>query len=624
MCTPARIFIVLRSVFFILLGLSVALLSCSKDRPAPVAPAGKSLASLAAPAAPTNLRFDAPTDSSCTVRWDASDGATDYDVNYKPAVGGRWTNEPHRGIGLSNTIHDLQPNTEYRWAVRAENSDGTSAWVFGSNFTTLPENQDGQDGGEAVLALEKPASPTNLRFDAPTDSSCTVRWDASDGAADYDINYKLASGGRWINEPHAGDGLHNTIHDLQPNTEYRWAVRAENSDGTSEWVFGPNFTTLPEDQDGQDGGEAVSDITETASSVYTEEEWVYWWEYKDLTSKLSIWRANLDGSNATEILFNQDLRWLESFTLDVNRDLMYWSQGDNPASIWRANLDGSNATEILSESYPFALGHPPLYLDVAGGWIFWVEQNRSTDTYVFYRTSLDGNNTEHIDSGVPISSRGTFRIIGVFNGSTVYWRDECRSGSSRCGSRFRVALVNFDTNIDADRVKRLPQAEGSYFWPDELWHVTEDYMYWNSSGNYGRNDFRGLWRTNLDGSNATKIDHNTVNIQSFTLDAADSRMCWLGGRAGSAIVQCTSLDGASVEDVFNFDVWPTWPVFLDMDEDRVFWVELNESREIGFDIEYSYSLWQVSRMNPIPEVLFSKVSKNVSLRVQLLALGLHP
>ena len=213
---------------------------------------GKSLASLAAPAAPTNLRFDAPTDSSCTVRWDASDGATDYDVNYKPAVDGRWTNEPHRGIGLSNTIHDLQPNTEYRWAVRAENSDGASEWIHGPNFTTRPSEDDGLNG--------VPASPTNLRFDAPTDSSCTVRWDASDGATDYDINYKLASGGKWINEPHAGDGLYNTIHDLEPETEYRWAVRAENSDGASAWVFGPNFTTLPDDIEGDDSVETDSEL----------------------------------------------------------------------------------------------------------------------------------------------------------------------------------------------------------------------------------------------------------------------------------------------------------------------------------------------------------------------------
>ena len=55
---------------------------------------------------------------------------------------GEWTNEPHRGTGLSNTINDLEPGTEYRWAVRAENEDGRSEWVFGPNFTTL--GADGQ------------------------------------------------------------------------------------------------------------------------------------------------------------------------------------------------------------------------------------------------------------------------------------------------------------------------------------------------------------------------------------------------------------------------------------------------------------------------------------------------
>ena len=198
-------------------------------------PSGKAQALLEAPPAPTNLRFDAPTDSSCTVRWDAAAGATDYDVNYKPAVGGRWTNAPHRGVGLYNTIHDLAPNTEYRWAVRAENGDGASEWIHGPNFTTRPSEEDGLN--------DVSASPTNLRFDAPTDSSCTVRWDAVEGATDYDVNYKPAVGGRWTNAPHRGVRLYNTIHDLAPNTEYRWAVRAENGDGASEWVFGPNFTT---------------------------------------------------------------------------------------------------------------------------------------------------------------------------------------------------------------------------------------------------------------------------------------------------------------------------------------------------------------------------------------------
>ena len=111
------------------------------------AAAGKAVAALDAPPAPTNLRFSALTDSSCRVRWDASERATDYDVNYKE-LGGKWTNEPHKGIRLYNTIYDLKPSTTYRWAVRAENPDGASEWVFGPNFTTL--NSDSNSAGYAV------------------------------------------------------------------------------------------------------------------------------------------------------------------------------------------------------------------------------------------------------------------------------------------------------------------------------------------------------------------------------------------------------------------------------------------------------------------------------------------
>ena len=278
-----------RTVFFVLLGLSVALFSCSKDRPAPAAPAGKSLASLAAPAAPTNLRFDAPTDSSCTVRWDASDGATDYDVNYKPAVGGRWTNEPHRGIGLSNTIHDLQPNTEYRWAVRAENSDGTSEWVFGPNFTTEASEDDGLNGA--------PPAPTNLRIDQLTATSVRILWDASDGATDYDVNYK-AVGGRWTNEPHRGTQLYNTIGDLEPNTEYQWAVRAENSAGTSTWVHADNFTTLADSVTTSDG---ASDSPAANISVATPAELL-----ADSLALVSFYRA----TNGDE--WDDNSGWLSS------------------------------------------------------------------------------------------------------------------------------------------------------------------------------------------------------------------------------------------------------------------------------------------------------------------------
>ena len=154
------------------------LLDALNDEEEGPGPSGKAQAALEAPPAPTNLRFEALTDSSCRVRWDAAEGATDYDVNYKPAVGGKWTNEPHRGIRLYNTIDDLEPGTEYRWAVRAENGDGRSEWVFGP--TTLEDETTEEEAADG----QAPAAPTNLRFDAPTDSSCRVRWDAAEGATE--------------------------------------------------------------------------------------------------------------------------------------------------------------------------------------------------------------------------------------------------------------------------------------------------------------------------------------------------------------------------------------------------------------------------------------------------------
>ena len=122
----------LRLLFILMPSLLIA---CSKDKPAPVAPAGKVVA---APAAPTNLRIEALTDTSARLAWDGVEGATDYDINYR-RLDGRWTNWPTKEK-LFCIIYGLEPNTEYRWAVRAENADGPSKWVFGDRFFTLSEN----------------------------------------------------------------------------------------------------------------------------------------------------------------------------------------------------------------------------------------------------------------------------------------------------------------------------------------------------------------------------------------------------------------------------------------------------------------------------------------------------
>lgn len=57
---------------------------------------------------------------------------------------------------------------------------------------------------------------------------------------------------------------------MEPETEYRWAVRAENRDGSSSWVFGPRFTTPEEDPEEdifvEDDGAATLSFSDSTSS----------------------------------------------------------------------------------------------------------------------------------------------------------------------------------------------------------------------------------------------------------------------------------------------------------------------------------------------------------------------
>ncbi len=147
----------------------VLLIACSKDQSPPVGPASKATSTVDALQAPTNLRIEAITDTSAKVAWDAVEGATDYDLNYR-TLPGRWTNEPHRGTRLWNIIYDLEPNTEYRWAVRAENRAGASAWVHGENFTTWLDLVDttSTQPDQATPSIQGDVLGGTLRTSPPT------------------------------------------------------------------------------------------------------------------------------------------------------------------------------------------------------------------------------------------------------------------------------------------------------------------------------------------------------------------------------------------------------------------------------------------------------------------------
>ena len=161
----------------------------------------------AVPAAPTGLSVTAG-DSKLDLGWTAPSGTvTGYDVHYTsaPSSGmGAVTNDAVTSgndasaawVAVSRTSTDtsvtqsitgLTNTTDYRVRVRAKNSAGTGAWVFGT-------------GTPAQVAATAPGAPRNVRV-TPGDRKLTIAWQAPASwgaltAAWFDL--QAWAGGEWV------------------------------------------------------------------------------------------------------------------------------------------------------------------------------------------------------------------------------------------------------------------------------------------------------------------------------------------------------------------------------------------------------------------------------------------
>ena len=100
--------------------------------------------------------------TSPTLQWNASDGATSYDV--------RWsTNSSFNAANNDNVVdnikelEDLSYSTTYYWSVRARNNAGISSWSSIWSFTTESDNIDYTVSGD--FALTKNVYPVDSNWD---------------------------------------------------------------------------------------------------------------------------------------------------------------------------------------------------------------------------------------------------------------------------------------------------------------------------------------------------------------------------------------------------------------------------------------------------------------------------
>ena len=122
----------------------------------------------------------------------------------------------------------------------------------------------------------------------------------------------------------------------------------------------------------------------------------------------SIFRANLDGSNAEEVLKLFVGRPLD-IALDVMGGKMYWTQWDGNASISRANLDGTNIELLINPG-----DRRSIALDVAGGKMYWTDGFDGIGM-----ANLDGSNIKNFET--PDFTSGGITLD--LSNRTMYWID---------------------------------------------------------------------------------------------------------------------------------------------------------------------------------------------------------
>ncbi|MBT1688985.1 DUF5050 domain-containing protein [Dawidia soli] len=131
---------------------------------------------------------------------------------------------------------------------------------------------------------------------------------------------------------------------------------------------------------------------------------IYWAEDWFNEDTGHIGRANLDGTDREYVVDVPDGR-LYAVAVDTQHDKLYYNDWQNE-ELYRANLDGSDATPILSGVYGYAI-----QVDAENDKIYF------EDDATLYRANLDGSNVEPVNEGGSL-------IYGIVVDNTenlLYW-----------------------------------------------------------------------------------------------------------------------------------------------------------------------------------------------------------
>jgi len=190
------------------------------------------------PAAPTGLTVAGAGSGTLSLNWQASSGATSYEVFEATTSGAEGTTPVANSIiGTATTIDGLTAGQQYFFTVAAVDSGGASSSSTEASGTVVP------------------ATPSGLVATAGN-ASVTLSWSAAAGAATYDVYEGTAAGAESTTPVQQGlTAPSANVVGLSNGTKYYFYVEAVDAGGNS--AASNEANAVPAAPGGKSGGGAL-------------------------------------------------------------------------------------------------------------------------------------------------------------------------------------------------------------------------------------------------------------------------------------------------------------------------------------------------------------------------------
>ena len=268
---------------------------------------------------------------------------------------------------------------------------------------------------------------------------------------------------------------------------------------------------------------------------------IYW------SNWVSIFRFDLDNVRETETLFTLPFskHGLIGVALDHGRGKIYWLHGDLQR-IQRANLDGSQAENVLIGLNGIPVSGP--VLDVAAHKIYWTDYDtaagidRTIGNYRarIRRANFDGSGLQDVVVGLQYLHARRGLALDPVN-QKLYWPELPHRAHSTGDITIPARIQR--ANLDGSQVETVfPLLDG--YATDLALDVEAGKVYWGAPP--GR-----IQRANLDGSQVKTLVvgadtlHGLKVPHSLTLDLSGGKIYWLDWEI--RFIQRANLDGSQVE-----------------------------------------------------------------------------